>query len=476
MAITQELLTKISDYEKQGYTVDEIVQGLQASKNYPDVGTKISTYMKSGYGTDEILQGIKTSPVEKPGLLSRTMGKLGEAYTEATTPIQGEGMLDTLPKIGEKVLRIAGKGGEIVTDAGGTLVKGIYNQAVPEPIKMALESSMGQLGDTDIAKSLKQQAGPIGEAYGQLSPRTRTNIEAGANALMLQPAAQAGRLIAPAVREGAVLAGQGVKRAAGALIPENMAQGILESGAKWSTLLSPKQRNQLFRAMADEKLTLSPAGYDKLNTTIREINNSIKAAIEPHADIPIDAKKVANYASEARGKAAGTLNAEVEIAKVDAEIQSFLNNWDGKLTVGEAQTIKQSISRDLTSHYNAIEKGGVGKFADGEIAAKKNLARGLKEEIERLVDDAPIKEMNARESRLLKLEPHLRRAVGRIENHNILSLDDVLAATAGTVIGAAAGGPVGAAAGAAAAGVAKRALGAPSVKSRIAYVLDSLTR
>jgi len=236
-------------------------------------------------------------------------------------------------------------------------------------------------------------------------------------------------------------------------------EGLYESAAKWSTTLKPEVRQKITQTMLKEDIGLNPAGYEKLTSTVDDLNEQIKAQIKPFARKPIDATQVNRWTREARTKAAKTLERDKNLAQIDEVVNDFNKTWgEGKLTVGKAQAIKQDIYKELKSHYDAKSKGG-SKYTDAEVAAKKNIARGLKESIEKATG-GKVRDLNARESSLLNAEPHLRRAVGRTGNHNILSLDDVLAATAGGVVG----GPLGAAA----FGVARKALGSPSMKARLA--------
>jgi hypothetical protein len=80
MPITPELLGQIQEYEKQGYTSDEITSGLLGSKNYSDVASQIVNYQKQGYSPIEIVSGIKSSPIKEPkpelvkGLVANAIG------------------------------------------------------------------------------------------------------------------------------------------------------------------------------------------------------------------------------------------------------------------------------------------------------------------------------------------------------------------------------------------------------------------
>jgi hypothetical protein len=397
---------------------------------------------------------IKTDP----GVLDILMKRGGEAYQGFKAPFDNTTAYNAVGAIAKPAM------------AAGGAINDLFGLA----LKKVTGTGLGKELSEPFAQSGKALLGPAVQSAGEFlkdKPQLTKDITGLADASGLFLVSPAAKVISPAAKEaGNFVADVGSRAARSAgktaakLGPDP--EGLIQTGAKWKTTLPPEEAKKLSRTMIDEKLTLNPAGYESLENTITSVNNDIKAGLKPHSNKPIAATDVIKRTSEARKKAESAYDAATETAKVDAEVQRFLDNWDGKLTVGKAQTIKQDIYRQLKKHYDSVGKGGPGLYADGEIAAKKNIARGLKEEIEISVPDANIKALNARESQLLNLEPHMRRAVGRIGNHNIMSLDDVLATTAGAVLG----GPVAGVA----AGVAKRALGSPAMKSRLAMALDTL--
>lgn len=407
--------------------------------------------------------------------------KRGVNIADELTPKGNESLGATLVKAPRRAFRTIGQAAGLVGDIGGELLKSGYETLVPESTQETIKTGLKNVGNTALGQMGINAAKSGYESYQTFKknyPDAAKDLEATVNIASLLPMGKAATLVKPAAKEAVnigrdavSLVKAGTRKAVKKAIPEDMPQKVLESGAKWSTTLSPEVRKNLSNTMMEEGLNLNPKGYDKLKTSIDDINNEIKSALEPYKDTPIDADSVIKRTSEALKKAEKSYDPATETAKVNEEVGKFLENWGGKLTVSDAQSIKQDIYKQLKSHYDSVSKGGTGKYTDGEIAAKKNIARGLKEEIENAVEDAPIKDLNARETKLLKLEPHLRRAVGRIENHNILSRDDVLAGGVGTILGGMTGGGVGAAIGAAAAGVAKRALGHPGTKSKIANAL-----
>jgi hypothetical protein len=427
---------------------------------------------------DWIPDAVMAAPAVRPG----KPGYLSKAWTEATTPIENaDGMTGTIVKGVRKAGNVAGdlfmagaKGALNVAEGAYDVLTYPMNPATKKTIEdIAKVKEIPSLLKTDIGKAQLATLGDAGRAYGavkQAAPNVMEGAEAGVSALNILPVAGGAKLVAPVAKEAALIGADAARLAGRGIVKKALpgAEGILESGAKWSTTLSPEARKRVSQTMLREKIVLNPKGYEKLENTVDDLNSQIKTALAPHNEKPIDAEAVLRRTSEAKSKANKSYDRKGQLAKVEEEVSAFRDNWGDNLTVADAQAIKQDIYKQLKSHYDSVAKGGPGKYTDGEIAAKKNIAKGLKEEIEAAAGDANIKALNARESDLLNLEPHLRRAVGRVGNHNILSLDDVLAAGVGSAVG----GPVGVVA----AGVAKRALGAPAMKSRIAIGLNSIER
>ncbi|MEE9316102.1 MAG: hypothetical protein V3U97_03230 [bacterium] len=77
MPIQQSLLDKITGFEGEGYTPDEIVSGLGTSENFPDIAQKVQGYQNEGFSSDDILSGIRSAeiaPAEGLGIKTKDIG------------------------------------------------------------------------------------------------------------------------------------------------------------------------------------------------------------------------------------------------------------------------------------------------------------------------------------------------------------------------------------------------------------------
>lgn len=135
------------------------------------------------------------------------------------------------------------------------------------------------------------------------------------------------------------------------------------------------------------------------------------------------------------------------------EIQSqYLSG--GEISQKAAQQMKQTIYTLHKKHY--------GELKTLAIEGDKAVARGLKEELVKL--NPELASLNAKDSALINLEEVMERAVNRTRNYDVIKLGDTIMSTTGAVLS----GPGGAGGLLAA----RKLLGAPPVKSALAFALS----
>ena len=133
MAVTKELIDKISEYQKQGYTSDEIYNGIATSENYPKVAQKAITYRSDGYTPDEIIQGIINSPVD--------------AGIEKVAEAEGEGLRERFYGLGAWEHKPkGGEGKQMITEDIPALASGVVEQP-PHLIQKAFGGLMQMIAE-----------------------------------------------------------------------------------------------------------------------------------------------------------------------------------------------------------------------------------------------------------------------------------------------------------------------------------------
>lgn len=172
-----------------------------------------------------------------------------------------------------------------------------------------------------------------------------------------------------------------------------------------------------------ENFRLSPPGYRNVKTILGDFN-------EPSYFIP-----------ELRKTPRNPKPAGVEII-------------DDTISVEKAQRMKVATYQELRGKY--------GELKSVDIEARKTAARALKEEIQNLVPE--VGDLNRAEGDVILLRKAIDAASKRISNKDVISIMDPLAGGAGTALtGSASGGWLTL--------IARRVLGDPTVKTRLAAVL-----
>lgn len=147
------------------------------------------------------------------------------------------------------------------------------------------------------------------------------------------------------------------------------------------------------------------------------------------------------------------------VKEIDDLAKSTINRLDSTIPVEKAQEIKVATQNYLKKFYN--------REAPLKFEVQKQVTRGLKEEIAKQVPE--IAKLNARDRKLIGLEEALEKAVKRIDNRNIIGLNDMLAVGGGL----ASSGGVGAAA---TLGIFRRLIESPAFKSQRAILYNQLSK
>ena len=252
-----------------------------------------------------------------------------------------------------------------------------------------------------------------------------------------------------------------------AVTPRSKPGAMYESAAKFSTTIPKPKRDQMVQTALDEGLAPTGRGVAKLDDLIDQIDSDISSLItqatEQGGRVPADA--VFGLLGELRNKL-GSATQTDGIGNLDKINQVARNIGENQQRTGQQfYTVQelQELKRNLYKSANFDVKQGKADPAVNQ--ARKNIARKSRELIEEKVPE--IGALNERFGRLIDLQDPLTRSANRIDNRNLISINQPL----NTGLGYGMGGPVG---GAVASGL--TALGNPKIKPHIAMWLNNIQK
>jgi hypothetical protein len=146
-------------------------------------------------------------------------------------------------------------------------------------------------------------------------------------------------------------------------------------------------------------------------------------------------------------------DSEPYILAID-KIRDGMLSKGASLPIAEAQKTKQAIYTILKNSY--------GELSTATKEANKGIARGIKEEIVEIFPE--IKSLNAQESLMLRLEPIIEKAAGRLNKRDLMGIGTPIAGAAASAVAGPSIGKV--------AWLTKAVLDHPSVKTYIAIALN----
>ena len=345
------------------------------------------------------------TPPEEKGLLARIGDDLSQRGSNIQAMYQraNPAVVGTPAGIAIGAGQLAGG----IADTGIELGKSAYNALVPQALKESMVNK--PIADAKGLYNLLMPQGAKGAissgwdtAKGTVGEMARQNPDAALAVDSLAQVPMAGAVLkgAGAVgREGLAIG----KDALAASISPNRLANMAQSGLK-IPVTSMKSAEQLATGKSLLEAGLTPTDAPKLLARRAELNAATRAAIAPVKDTAFDTSLIpANlhdlsylepYQTSAASKAAQGLTGQA--------VQPI------QLTVGEAQKLKQSIDADLTNYYkSALRPGSAPTFTDAELQAAKQLRKTLQRGIEKVADVA---DLNAENSKLMRLEPYVEKA------------------------------------------------------------------
>ena len=250
---------------------------------------------------------------------------------------------------------------------------------------------------------------------------------------------------------------------------KKLPQKLYQSAAKFGTTIEPRKRQAMTQTALDNKIMPRTSGVDKISDLIEGLNTQIDDLV---AEASIGGKKVPRnkiyrYINQTRQKLGDvSMDAPKNLKKMEDYINQFEDYMDAidkpELSAADLQRLKKDLYRSI----NFDRKTGKARQAVEET--RKAVAKAAKEEIERIVPE--VKQLNAKEGELIELQDAIQKAAARIENRDLIGIGVPIKGSAGALAGSAVDASGIGAATAITAGIFDN----PTVKAKLAIVLNSI--
>jgi hypothetical protein len=244
-------------------------------------------------------------------------------------------------------------------------------------------------------------------------------------------------------------------------IPTSVAPGLYESAAKWSTKLGPEERAAITETALKNQIPLTYEGLGMVQSKLGDLGDKMDNLITNATDqnIKIPATKVLESLKDVK-KQSGGFKIEAgqdikEINNIEKQFKTYLKQ--NKIT----SVTPQQLQEFKTDAYQRIDfKRLPEKPSIAKEQAYKGMAESARTSLEGFMPE--LRSINAQYGALKELQPNLQKAVGRIENRDLLSPSGVIKTGAGGALGGIPGALL---------GFGQSLLESPKIKSKAALEL-----
>lgn len=245
------------------------------------------------------------------------------------------------------------------------------------------------------------------------------------------------------------------------VIPTSVAPGLYESAAKFSTTLSPAERTRITETALKNQIPLSYEGLGMVQSKLTDLGDKMDTLITNATDknIKIPATKVLESLKDVKKQSGGF---KIEAAQDIKEINNIEKQFKDYLKKNKITSVTpQQLQEFKADAYKRIDFGRAPeKPSLAKEEAYRAMAGSARQSLEEFMPE--LRDINAQYGALRELQPNLQRAVGRIENRDLMGLG----ATAKTGAGGALGGIPGALV-----GFGQSLLDSPKIKGKAALEL-----
>ena len=410
---TQEFAQKIKQKFPEYKNVNDNELVSKILQKYPVYKSKLSDFKSELPANDQNVTTENQMMTEKkPGVLEKLDKGFGKVFEPVSNFLFGSASKTVANTIGQGIEAAHGK-------------EGVFTKGFNEQFGDINKALQGQ-GGSNLPGTVKNIAGlALDSTIGGFGEKTMAKV--------------AGKLSAPLIARAEKLYQSALKPTAAAL---KKSPDVVKTGIK-------------------EGINVSEKGLSKVSGIIEDIGEDITKVIDQGVagGKVVQKSQLVPYLDELKDYVGNSLGGKQLIKEVDEMAKKIIQDLPDNIPVQEAQKIKQNTYRLINKYYGAM--------APIEQETKKQLARGLKEEIVKAVPE--IAELNARDAKLIPLEDAMKRAVARMGNREAISAFDFVTALGGAAISP--GAPI------QAAGKVfflKRILQSPTVKSQTAIWLNKL--
>jgi len=408
---TQEFAQKIKQKfpEYKNANDDQLVKKIL--EKYPVYKSRLMDYKE-----EQPVNTTQITPTEqkenKPGLLERVDEGLGKVFKPVSNFLFGSASKTIANTVGQGIEAAQGK-------------KGVFTEGFNQQFGDIDKALQGQ-GGSNLKGTAKNIAGlALDSTIAGVGEKTMAKV--------------AGKISAPLIARAEKLYQSALKPTASVL---KKSPDVVKTGIK-------------------EGIKVSDSGLSKVRGIMDDIGEDIGRVIDNGIaqGRAVQKKSLLPYLDQLKEYLGNSLGGKQLVKEVDDISKKILNDLPDNIPIETAQKIKQTTQGLVNKYYGAM--------APVEQETKKQLARGLKDEIAKAVPE--IAELNARDAKLFQLEESLQRAVSRMGNREVINAFDIMTSLGGAMVNPAS--PVKAAGGVL---FLKKFLQSPAVKSQSAIWLNKL--
>lgn len=245
-------------------------------------------------------------------------------------------------------------------------------------------------------------------------------------------------------------------------VTDPIARGMYQTILKPSTANTEAENAAIINTGLQEGVPLTPKGRRGLQSKIDAIDQNVENYVQQGdaAGLKVDPTEVAKATDRSKAKFGTQVNPATDLAAISKAKQEFLDKHSksvpyttirpvspaaggGYVPTGSATS---QIPQDLSLAEAQAEKRGTytqlrgkyGELSSADVEAQKDLARGLKEEVYKQIQQkygVDLAAAGKREGALLDLDSAIERFLNRHGNNQAFGLGPAGPAVAGTVMG-----------------------------------------